>query len=419
MFPMARTLAIASCILLVSAQDLFLGKTRAATGPSPVPFIVLDAKTGARALDGSSYGFYHRPSKSASTKWTIFMEGGGWCYNEEECAYRSMTHLGSSKNRVNRTEDPTKCTCFNDPTLPITEQDCQCLFLPYMDGASFSGYREAPVVVKILNGSDVKLWFRGLRNLDATLEYAFEHLGLTEATEMVVSGASAGGLATYLHVDRISELMRVKAPKIQRTIALPIVGYFLDHPDVDGFRRYSAQMEYVVGMQNVSDRSHGGPLNTACVEQYEREPHRCSMAPIVEEFNTAPTFAVNSKFDAWQVSNILSPPCYKGFQDPPWERPFECDAEAQTAIEQYGKSFIKEFQPFKNKPQNGGFITSCIEHGSALMHINVNGTTLRDAYSAWYSGQTTSETSWTIDPSSKPMRVGSNGDPQSLCLSFP
>lgn len=176
-------------------------------------------------------------------------------------------------------------------------------------------------------------------------------------------------------------------------------------------------MEYVVGMQNVSDRSHGGPLNTACVEQYKREAHRCAMAPILEEFNTAPTFAANSKFDAWQISNILSAPCYNHFQDPPWERPFECDAESQMAIERYGESFLEEFQSFKKKAQNGGFITSCIEHGSALWHIGVNGTSLEEAYSAWYYGLNNS--SWTIDHSSKPMLVGSNNDPKSFCLSFP
>ena len=40
------------------------------------------------------------------------------------------------------------------------------------------------------------MYYRGLRNLDATLEYAFEHLGLSTATDMVVTG---GSLGAYQH----------------------------------------------------------------------------------------------------------------------------------------------------------------------------------------------------------------------------
>ena len=34
-------------------------------------------------LDGSPYGFYFQKSKTGSTKWTISIEGGGWCYDEQ------------------------------------------------------------------------------------------------------------------------------------------------------------------------------------------------------------------------------------------------------------------------------------------------------------------------------------------------
>ena len=44
--------------------------------------------------------------------------------------------------------------------------DCNCVFLPYCDGASFSGHREDPWPVP---GGNATLAFRGLANLDATL----------------------------------------------------------------------------------------------------------------------------------------------------------------------------------------------------------------------------------------------------------
>ena len=82
--------------------------------------------------------------------------------------------------------------------------DCNCLYLPYGDGASFSGFREDPWPVP---GSEDVLYFRGIRNLDATVEFALESLGLKDATELVVTGGSAGGLSTFLHMDRISSMV--------------------------------------------------------------------------------------------------------------------------------------------------------------------------------------------------------------------
>ena len=61
-------------------------------------FIKLPLDTEAACLDGSNYGFYYVKSKTNSTKWTISIEGGGWCYNETLCEGRAKTRLGSSKS---------------------------------------------------------------------------------------------------------------------------------------------------------------------------------------------------------------------------------------------------------------------------------------------------------------------------------
>lgn len=33
---------------------------------------------------------------AAATRWVLHAEGGGWCYNEDQCTARSKMHLGSS-----------------------------------------------------------------------------------------------------------------------------------------------------------------------------------------------------------------------------------------------------------------------------------------------------------------------------------
>lgn len=57
--------------------------------------------------------------------------------------------------------------------------DCNCIFMPYCDGASFSGYTDKPVAFKSHN-----LTFRGMRNLDATVEYALDNLGMQDSTQV-------------------------------------------------------------------------------------------------------------------------------------------------------------------------------------------------------------------------------------------
>jgi hypothetical protein len=87
-------------------------------------------------LDGSAYGFYFVPSKTGSTKWTVSINGGGWCYDEVDCQCRSLGGLGTSKGM----QPSGGCGCINPKEDGTMDADCNCIHLPYSDGASFSGF---------------------------------------------------------------------------------------------------------------------------------------------------------------------------------------------------------------------------------------------------------------------------------------
>lgn len=157
--------------------------------------------------------------------------------------------------------------------------------------------------------------YRGLRNLDATLDYAFQHLGLDKATELVVTGGSAGGLSTFLHVDRIAARMKASAPNCRLVTAAPVVGYFLDHanyaqlhpPSPTLKNSGSSQMtyphtgNYSEWMKTVfSDQNVTAALLPQCVAAFPDQPHLCFMSPHAVRFVEQPFFMFNSKFDAWQ-----------------------------------------------------------------------------------------------------------------------
>ena len=247
-------------------------------------------------LDGSPYGFYFAASTNTSNKkWTISIEGGGWCYDEESCLARSKMSLGSSTKWA----AAGGCGCMNVLEDGTLDADCNCLYMPYGDGASFSGYRPDPWPVP--NTTNDTLIFRGIKNFDTTMDWAFAH-GLADATEFVLTGGSAGGLSTFLHADRIAARLEKQAPNIKRITAAPVVGYFLDHDNyVHDSNNYTNRMAYIYNMQNLTFGDDGG-LMEACQKAYAAEDsYYCFMSPHMQKVIKTPFFMFNSKFDAWQV----------------------------------------------------------------------------------------------------------------------
>jgi len=50
------------------------------------------------------------------------------------------------------------------------------------------------------------IYFRGLKVLQANLA-ALLHAGMNSASEVILTGCSAGGLATYLHTDYVKSIL--------------------------------------------------------------------------------------------------------------------------------------------------------------------------------------------------------------------
>ena len=89
----------------------------------------------------------------------------------------------------------------------------------YCDGASFSGLRTDTLPAR--GDPRLRLHFRGLANLDAALDALFALHGLADAKEVLVTGGSAGGMAVFLHADRIAARVRMSAPGVTKLVARP------------------------------------------------------------------------------------------------------------------------------------------------------------------------------------------------------
>jgi hypothetical protein len=127
------------------------------------------------------------------THYQVYHQGGGWCTTLEDCAARSTGSLGSSKGSP-KTITGTNYLVVDEHIAPLWH-NWNHLYMTYCDGASFSGNRDGTVTDP---KSGKALQFRGHRNLQAAMRWALDH-GFADATDVMVSGSSAGGLATFLH----------------------------------------------------------------------------------------------------------------------------------------------------------------------------------------------------------------------------
>jgi hypothetical protein len=249
-------------------------------------------KHGAKCLDGTVPAFYiwDAPSDSINTdknKFVLFLEGGGWCFSEDECLRRSKGHLGSSKGNKPTMKDVGGIMSMLPEQNPGFSSWTK-VFVRYCDGSSFSGNAAEA-------SSANKLWYRGRSNLNAVIEALTTSHGLGSATEVILSGGSAGGLAVYLQLDHVASLL----PSSTRLTGFPDAGYFADLPNTKGEFKYRG---YFQGADLVWNSTAGGGTNVACLASVNSSnTWQCLMAQYVVPHLKTPLFVMNAAIDVYQV----------------------------------------------------------------------------------------------------------------------
>ena len=99
-------------------------------------------------------------------------------------------------------------------------KDWTIVYLKYCDGTGHQGYKKDPLVYKGQN-----LYFRGQNITIAQLNSLQQRYQLfSDATDIVITGFSAGGLAVFVWTNYIVE----RASKNTKLWAMPDSGIFLD-----------------------------------------------------------------------------------------------------------------------------------------------------------------------------------------------
>jgi len=349
-------------------------------------------KSGARCLDGSPPAFYYRAATDSkyATKWVIYIQGGGWCYKDEACLDRAKTSLGSSTQMAKTMGGAGVMS--DSATVNPEFHAWNHVVLAYCDGGSFSGARIDPVTV-----GGKKIYYRGYYNLKAIFDALKSKYGMNKATEVLLTGGSAGGVATFIHADQIASML----PKtVKKYKASPFSGMFMRHVNVNNEVVYENQLKHVFEIQNCT---YG--VDTHCLAGKKPEDkHLCMFGQETIKYTMTPMFVMNSMYDAWSLRCIMtaepvqasSPQNYNCSRAPGWYHCVEEETCSKTQFTEINtkwaddyRSMIKANTGLKNRG-NGLFAYSCHEHGAEVkgnywQKTKVNGVTMHDAFMKWYN----------------------------------
>ncbi|XP_078442369.1 pectinacetylesterase family protein [Wolffia australiana] len=347
--------------------------SRSAVGMTSVPRA---AAKGAVCLDGSSPAYHlDRGSGDGSGNWLLQFEGGGWCNSVASCLARSTTRRGSTRY-MNRLEIFSGILS-PDPMENPDFYNWNRVKLRYCDGASFGGnsvYR---------NGSLV-LHFRGQRIWEAIVADLIPK-GLGVAEKALLSGCSAGGLATFIHCDKFRRLL----PEASTVKCLSDAGFFLDARDVAGNDTMRAFFNGVVDLQGELEN-----LNAGCVKSLP-DPRLCLFPQYALPFIKTPFFILNSAYDAFQFNHIFVPPSADPHDH--WTRcklnSTTCTSAQISILRGYRDQMLAALSASFFLEKDGGlFINPCFAHCQSELREawfapfspKIKGKTIAGAVGDWY-----------------------------------
>ncbi|OIV91043.1 hypothetical protein TanjilG_17003 [Lupinus angustifolius] len=340
-----------------------VSSTKPSSLPQPVmvglTLIEGAASTGAVCLDGTLPGYHlDRGFGSGANSWLVHLEGGGWCNTIRNCVYRKASRHGSSKYMEsqipfmgilsNKAEENPGFSLY--PThhayIILVIKICTPggIKLRYCDGASFSGDS---------HDESAQLQFRGQKIWLAAMEELMSK-GMQNAEQALLSGCSAGGLASIIHCDEF----RNSFPESTKVKCLSDAGFFLDATDVSGGHTLRNLFEGVVQLQVEVQKN----LPSSCLNKLD--PTSCFFPQNMAEHVQTPLFILNAAYDSWQVQASLAPPSADpfGYWNDCKSNHANCSSSQIQFLQDFRVQLLNDLKDFSSSSQTGLFINSCFSH---------------------------------------------------------
>ena len=309
-------------------------------------------------------GYYYYPSPSNSSLTIVYLEGGGWCYSQASCAGRPSS-LTSSKGWA-PTASFAGLMSPQEPRLAAANR----VFLRYCSSDGWLGSNTAPVFPGFA--------MMGRAYLAAVLEdlVATQGLGAAPATELLLTGCSAGARGALFNADFFFARAAALLPRTRLQPAVLFDSHFwMDvaplSPSAVPFRTQVQDVFALVGA------GAPGYLNPACTAAFPAEPWRCMFGEFATNYTQQPYFAYVFQFDSFQLGED------EGVKTP--------TTPAQIA---YANTFRGELRAAAEaaiiRPARAGtaaMLPACFHHcntgGASFSTAATNGVTLEAALAEW------------------------------------
>ncbi|GJP32243.1 hypothetical protein CLOM_g16837 [Closterium sp. NIES-68] len=359
---------------------------------------------GAKCLDGSPPGYFFRPGfGSGSSSWHVHLQYGGWCYTLEKCKERSLTWLGSS-NADLQNQNPWKFANWGYMGIlsinPVTNPRFYNwnLVVPiYCDGGGFAGR------AGFKNVSETEgVYLDGWKIIKAVLTDVTDYKGLKTASQVLLSGVSAGAEAVVTLCDQLPALV----PSAKTTKCLMDSGFFLDALDMNKRSAFRKRIQLLAGLHVFV----GNPRCSRATNQTKK--WKCFFPEHSLPFVRSPFFVVNSLFDGKALnlgnqlpesnntftyqclSEIMAMPSLRRSipSTPPNELAWKnsnkkCTLSATRAVLAYAQKMWTVVGAMEDKKLKA-FLAWSSKHGimvdSSWVGMKENGKVLRDVVAEWY-----------------------------------
>ena len=324
---------------------------------------------GAVCLDGSDAAFYyHAGTGDGVNKWIFYFNGGGWCSTLGLLGPRARYFVVGTSNNILPTFTVSdggqmSANCNTNPTFCNYNK----VFAWYCDGFSFAGDKEQPDAAlassdpaKYTNTGVTQIYYRGRRNLKAILDTLARDHNLNATTDFLLTGGSAGGIATFFAADWAHDYVKGLAPGLVKFKAMPTSGYFISDPTLAGVDRFATQCFSAMWLHN-----GWAGVDASCLE-HEPYSWECGCTDITYHYIDTPIFVHNAAVDSYALyqHHVYESPdtswftsCVTGFAGD-----LDSCTDAQTvALNKYmdRTMALMRRSPMYTKPGNGAMMHSC------------------------------------------------------------
>ena len=376
------------------------------------------AYDGAVCLDGSDAAFYmHSGSGDGVKKWMIYLQGGGHCHTLQECSDRArLLYPAGTSHNLAPLYDWSKGQLSTDCATNPVFCNFNLVMVWYCDGFSFAGDRETtddalpysqPNSIPQPDGV-TKLYYRGRRNLKATLDTLARDHGLDQATDIMLSGGSAGGIAAYFAADWVRDHVQTLAPGLQKYKVMSTSGYFNSDPDLSDVDVYKQRCHDAMVLHN----GFAG-VNANCLQQEPRN-WMCGCSDIHYPYIESPLFVHNAVLDSYDLwwHYLANSALTDATWTPCWGNVSLCSNAQMVTLNKRATRIMTVMQraAVYHKAGNGAFVHSCwnlhVEawsdvYWTTITMMNRKGThinTMQEASVRWWNSDSDAADEHTYEP---------------------